>query len=109
MKLEEMEEIIFGCCGVPVWLPKAFMEDKRRTKDTFYCPNGHSRSFKESTAERLQKELDTAKNGCTTRQPQQRSIAPQKEKHRGKETSKEEGRYKRDAPLVCQTRSSGYV
>ncbi len=62
MKLEDMEEIVFGCCGVPVWLPNKFLDDKRKTKDTFYCPNGHSRSFVESTADRLQKELNTAKN-----------------------------------------------
>jgi hypothetical protein len=62
MKIEDMEEIVFGCCGVPVWLPKNFLDDKRKTKDSFYCPNGHSRSYVESTADRLQKELNIAKS-----------------------------------------------
>ncbi len=61
MESGDMEEIVFGCCGVPVWLPKNFVNDKRNTKDSFYCPNGHSRSFMESTADRLQRELNAAK------------------------------------------------
>lgn len=61
MTIEDMEEIVFGCCGSVVWLPKNLLEDKRKTGEPFYCPNGHSRRFKETTSERLQKELDAAR------------------------------------------------
>ena len=56
----DMVEMVLGCCGVVVWYPKNFVEDKRNTKATFYCPNGHARSYAESTEERLQKRLDAA-------------------------------------------------
>lgn len=56
--LEDMEEVVMGCCGAIVWLQKKFMADKRETGDTFYCPNGHGRHFKKTRAERLQEELD---------------------------------------------------
>jgi DNA repair exonuclease SbcCD ATPase subunit len=55
---QDMEEIVFGCCGAVVWLTNSFMVEKRKTGDTFYCPNGHARHFKETTAEKLQRELD---------------------------------------------------
>jgi hypothetical protein len=61
MTTDEMEELTIGCCGVTVWLPKAFLKDKRDTKGTFYCPNGHPRVYQESTAEKLQRELDRKK------------------------------------------------
>ena len=53
-----MEELTMGCCGVTVWYPVNFLKDKRETKDTFYCPNGHARSYRTSELERLQKEMD---------------------------------------------------
>ena len=56
--IEDMEELVFGCSAAPVWLPKNMLEDKRKTGDTFYCPNGHGRHFKETTAEKLQRKLD---------------------------------------------------
>lgn len=44
-------------CGV-IW---AVLDDYKRnmhkTKQLFYCPNGHSQSYTESTAEKLRKEL----------------------------------------------------
>ena len=61
MELEDMEEIIFGCCGATAWYPRNFMVDHRKTGESFYCPNGHSRVFRETTADRLQKELDATK------------------------------------------------
>jgi hypothetical protein len=61
MKLEEMEEMVFGCCGTVVWLPRDFLDDKRKTGRSFYCPNGHVRVYKETTANRLQRELEITK------------------------------------------------
>lgn len=59
--IEDMEEIVFGCCGAVVWLPKNLLAEKRKTGESFYCPNGHSRCYRETTADKLLKELDAAK------------------------------------------------
>lgn len=62
MTTEDMEETVMGCCGAVVWLPRTFMNDHRKSGDTFYCPNGHACHFKETTEQRLEKELASAKS-----------------------------------------------
>jgi hypothetical protein len=51
------------CCACgTVWAWSSELERNRReSKETFYCPNGHPQSFTTSTAEKLQKQLDAAK------------------------------------------------
>lgn len=61
-KVEDMVELTLGCCGVTVWFPAEFITERKRTGEVFYCPNGHGRSYRETTAQKLQKELDAAKN-----------------------------------------------
>lgn len=58
MTIEDMEEIVLSCCGVVVWFPKNLMKQKREDGETFYCPNGHSQCFRETTSGKLQKRLD---------------------------------------------------
>lgn len=48
-------------CGIEFAMPEYFVTERREDKKPFYCPNGHSAVFTESTAQRLQKELDAAK------------------------------------------------
>lgn len=38
-------------CGVLFGIPSDFRDDVRRTKQTFYCPNGHGQSYTKSTYE----------------------------------------------------------
>ena len=61
---------ICGKCHVPFALTREFHLNRVRTKDTFYCPNGHIRSFKgESDTEQLEKaqtEIDLLKRSLTT-------------------------------------------
>jgi hypothetical protein len=59
--IEDMEELVFSCCGAVAWLPRTFLRDKRETGEKFFCPNGHNRVFKETRGDRLQKELDESK------------------------------------------------
>ena len=59
-KIQGYELVVFGCCGAHVYLADNFMKDKRDRKESFFCPIGHERAFHESTAEKLQKQLNTA-------------------------------------------------
>jgi hypothetical protein len=46
-----------GACGVRFAAREKFFDEHRETKATFYCPNGHPRAFKESTADALVDEV----------------------------------------------------
>lgn len=50
-----------GCCtacGIRFGMPFGFLDDRRKNKSTFYCPNGHPMSYTESEADRLRRERD---------------------------------------------------
>ena len=50
-------------CYMTVAIPTAFIEDRRRDHDTFYCPAGHKNYFPhESDLERLKRELEAKNN-----------------------------------------------
>jgi septal ring factor EnvC (AmiA/AmiB activator) len=44
-------------CGCTFAVTAPFLANLLKTKQSFYCPNGHSQSYTESTEERLRKEL----------------------------------------------------
>lgn len=44
-RLTEYEHTTCAACGVSFYLPDYFVANKRRTKETFYCPSGHSLVF----------------------------------------------------------------
>ena len=46
-------------CGVIFGVPEICGKNYRKTKQTFYCPNGHGQSYTESEAERLQKIINS--------------------------------------------------
>ncbi len=48
-------------CGVPFGLPSDFQEQLRKTKNSFYCPNGHGQSYSKSKAEILQDKFNAEK------------------------------------------------
>lgn len=53
-----LEPITCGACGVTFGLPTALLTTYRRTHQTWYCPNGHSRYYPgESDEEKLKKAL----------------------------------------------------
>ncbi len=47
-----------GKCGVMWAMPTRFVDARRADKATFYCPNGDPRAFRESTEDRLKRDLD---------------------------------------------------
>jgi hypothetical protein len=57
-------------CGVTFAVSASLRKAWLRDKTEFYCPNGHTQSYTESTAERLQKQLDAQKQE-TERQRQE--------------------------------------
>ena len=50
-----METITCYKCGVPFAMPERLKRYFLDTKDSFYCPNGHSQAYVTSTEERLKK------------------------------------------------------
>lgn len=49
-------------CGIEYAAPCVFMQEARKDPAiTFYCPNGHSRHFSESEADKLRRERDQLK------------------------------------------------
>lgn len=45
-------------CGVPYAMPKLLNDHLRESRDTFYCPNGHSQVYRKSTADILKEDLE---------------------------------------------------
>jgi hypothetical protein len=50
---------VFECngCHIMYGVPAGFLDDRRRTGDVFYCPNGCQRVYRENEADRLRTEL----------------------------------------------------
>ncbi len=56
-------ELICCCtCGVDFYIPTLLEQNLRKTKDSFYCPNGHPQAYMESAADRLRRALKSAEN-----------------------------------------------
>jgi hypothetical protein len=55
---EEFALLSCGACGIRWLTPKRFDDDKREGGGNFYCPNGHSRVYRDSTTDQLRRERD---------------------------------------------------
>lgn len=53
---ESFEKTYCCTCGIQFCVPQFWINKRRETAASFYCPNGHSLSYTESTADRLRKE-----------------------------------------------------
>jgi len=58
---EHLFSTICAECGVRFGVPMRFYEARREDKRSFWCPNGHSLSFKISRAQQLEAELSAAR------------------------------------------------
>ena len=47
-------------CGVVFAMPERMLDERRRDKANFYCPNGHSLAYSKSTEQKLREQLDRA-------------------------------------------------
>lgn len=61
----EMEDHTCGICGILFSAPAAFWAERRtggaHHEKGWYCPNGHSRVFRETENDKLTRELNAAK------------------------------------------------
>lgn len=67
-------------CGVTFAVSAALRGNWLRDKTEFFCPNGHSQSYLESTAQRLQRELDAAKRDAEWQKQRAETAAKRAEK-----------------------------
>jgi len=56
-----LEEITCGDCGITFAMPAHKLEEMRKNAGTFWCPNGHTRGWQVTEAQRLKKELDATR------------------------------------------------
>lgn len=61
MNFVDSEFVRCAECGCEFGMPKVFVSARRNDKRSFYCPNGHSLSFKECEVDRLRRERDRLK------------------------------------------------
>lgn len=52
-----LEATTCAACGIYFAMPSGLLATRRKDAQAFYCPNGHSLSYHESEADRLQKKL----------------------------------------------------
>ncbi len=45
-------------CGIRFQVPHGFTDQRRQDTRAFYCPNGHSMSYRESTLDKVTRERD---------------------------------------------------
>lgn len=49
-----------GECGITFAVPETWRKHRQHTGETWYCPNGHSRVYREPDIKRLERELAAA-------------------------------------------------
>lgn len=57
-------------CGVTFAMPERMLDVRRSDRKSFYCPNGHSLSFKKSTEDRLRTQLEQYKSSLISTRDQ---------------------------------------
>jgi hypothetical protein len=50
---------VCGHCGVTYGIPKSMDDEKNRSGGNWFCPNGHSRVYRQTREQKLQEELAT--------------------------------------------------
>lgn len=57
-----MAQVNTSCCdcGIVFGVPDSWLEQKRLDKAKFYCPNGHTLSYNESSLDKMRRERDRA-------------------------------------------------
>lgn len=62
------------CSGCGCWfaMPPGYLDNRRKDKKTFWCPNGHELSYKESEADKLRRERDRLKQDAARLEDEKR-------------------------------------
>lgn len=53
----QLESQTCGECGITFAAPSGFWRERRNSGEGWYCPNGHSRVYRETDVEKLRKEM----------------------------------------------------
>jgi hypothetical protein len=61
----EHTEMECGECGIVFYVPEHWREQRQAHGNTFYCPNGHPRVYRESTVDKLRRQLKDATDQVT--------------------------------------------
>lgn len=86
-----------GQCGITFAAPESWRAEKQRRGDGWFCPNGHSRVYRESDVDKLKRELAAQK--ARTWEEMERLFSEQR---RHEQTQKEMKRLKNRAKAgVC--------
>lgn len=59
--MTEFVEMKCGECGIGFMVPQFWQAERRETGAGFFCPNGHSRAYRETPAMVLQREINSLK------------------------------------------------
>lgn len=60
-----LEEITCGTCGILHAVPQNWIQERRKTAGDIHCPNGCRRSWRESEAQKLKRELEAKERELT--------------------------------------------
>ena len=52
-----IDEVPCSACGIRFWVDGFWVKSKREDGSSFYCPNGHKLSWRETDVDRLRKQL----------------------------------------------------
>ncbi len=55
-----MTTMCCGQCGIEFQVPDHFYKERRETGKGWYCPNGHTRVFRETDLDKMRRERDNA-------------------------------------------------
>lgn len=53
----DMTEMNCGTCGIDFMVPERWREERKKTGEGWYCPNGHCRVYKETRLQEVEREL----------------------------------------------------
>lgn len=84
-------------CAIDFGVPGRFLDERRKDKAIFYCPNGHGISYKKNEADRLRDQLTQAQDATARAEARARNAENAERAMRGAMTKLR----KRTAAGVC--------
>lgn len=79
---ETLTQMTCGNCGVAFAIPETMRAEKERDGGSWYCPNGHSRVYTESVAEKLAKAEERLRVSRQREQATRDLLAAEERSHR---------------------------
>jgi hypothetical protein len=79
-------EVHCGRCDLTFAVPDYWQRDRRATGESWWCPNGHERVYREPENARLKRELEAARARATHAEDQRQAAERSAAAHRGQAT-----------------------